>query len=105
MATPKEELGQIVGPERVLDDADMLNACARDESFVHPLKPRLIVKPLNSTEVQEIVQWANRTNTPLVPVSSGPPHFRGDTVPTAPGAVMIDLTGMKKSSMLMPATG
>jgi FAD/FMN-containing dehydrogenase len=29
-------------------------------------------------------------------VSSGPPHFRGDTVPSTGGAVVVDLSGMKK---------
>jgi hypothetical protein len=31
-----------------------------------------------------------------VPVSSGPPHFRGDTVPGIGGAIIVDLSGMKK---------
>ena len=53
-------------------------------------------KPKNVDEVQGIIKWANDNKTPLVPVSSGPPHFRGDTVPSVPGAVMVDLSGMKK---------
>jgi hypothetical protein len=60
------------------------------------MKPRLVVKPDNADQVQKIVGWANQTNTPLVPVSSGPPHFRGDTVPAVPGTIIVDLTGMKK---------
>jgi hypothetical protein len=47
-------------------------------------------------EVQKLVKLANETNTPLVPVSSGPPHFRGDTVPGIGGAIIVDLSGMKK---------
>jgi len=39
-----------------------------------------VVKPTSVEEVQAIVRWANETGTPLVPVSSGPPHFYGDTV-------------------------
>ena len=31
-----------------------------------------------------------------MPVSSGAPHFHGDTVPSAPGAVMLDLRRMDK---------
>jgi FAD/FMN-containing dehydrogenase len=46
--------------------------------------------------VQKLVKLANETMTPLVPVSSGPPHFRGDTVPGIGGAVIVDLSGMKK---------
>ena len=37
------------------------------------------------------LKLANETQTPLVPVSSGPPHFRGDTVPGIGGAVIVDL--------------
>ena len=55
-----------------------------------------MVKPRNVDEVQEIVLWANQTQTPLVPVSSGGPHFRGDTLPTAPESVIVDLSGMKR---------
>ena len=46
--------------------------------------------------MQEIVKWANRTSTPLVPVSSGHPHFHGDTIPSTGGAVIVDLSGMKR---------
>jgi len=31
-----------------------------------------------------------------VPVSSGEPHLRGDTAPTAPESVIVDLSGMKR---------
>jgi hypothetical protein len=46
--------------------------------------------------VEEIIKLANETNTPLVPVSSGSPHFRGDTVPGTGGAVIVDLSKMNK---------
>ncbi len=92
----KEELANIVGAERVIDDPETLDAYSRDLSFVKPVKPRLIVKPGNADEVQAIVRWANKTATPLVPVSSGTPRFHGDTVPGVPGAVIVDLSGMKK---------
>jgi len=42
-----------------------------------------------------MVAWANRTETPLIPVSSGAPHFYGDTVPSAPEGVIVDLSRMK----------
>lgn len=96
MADRKEELGEIVGVGNVWDDPGTLDAYSKDQSFVHPMKPRFVVKPKNVTEVQGIVNWANQTGTPLVPVSSGPPRFRGDTVPSAAGAVIVDLSGMKQ---------
>ncbi len=90
----KEKLIGITGEGNVIDSPEIMESCARDQSFVLPLKPRFVVKPNSAQEVQAIVQWANQTQTPLVPVSSGEPHFRGDTVPGATGAVMVDLSGM-----------
>jgi FAD/FMN-containing dehydrogenase len=55
-----------------------------------------MVKPKDVDEVQKIVLWANETQTPLVPVSSGGPHFRGGAYPAVPEAVMVDLSGMKR---------
>lgn len=92
----KEELASIVGPEDVSDDPAILDAYSSDMSFAPPMKPRFVVKPVNVDEVKALVNWANKNASPLVPVSSGPPHFRGDTVPGAPGAVMVDLSGMKR---------
>lgn len=92
----KEELAGIVGSECVIDDPETLDAYSRDLSFIKPVKPRLIIKPKSADEVQAIVRWANQIATPLVPVSSGPPRFHGDTVPSVTGAVIVDLSGMKK---------
>jgi FAD/FMN-containing dehydrogenase len=55
-----------------------------------------VVRPGNEDEVQALVVWANQTGTPLVPVSSGAPHFYGDTVPSVPGAVIVDLSRMNR---------
>ena len=96
MDRKKDRLIGIVGRRNVLDDTETLEAYSRDESFVPPMKPWFVVKPKNVQEVQKVVVWANETRTPLVPVSSGPPRFRGDTIPAAPGAAIVDLTRMNK---------
>ncbi len=92
----KENLMQIVGNGQVSQDAAALDTYARDMSFVNAIKPSYVVKPQNSQMVRSLVKLANETGTPLVPVSSGPPHFRGDTVPGVGGAVVVDLSEMKK---------
>lgn len=92
----KDELTKIVGKANVSDAPEDLDKYAKDESLVHPVRPRCIVKPGNTDEVQQVVNWANKTLTPLVPVSSGSPHFRGDTVPSTGGTLMVDLRRMKK---------
>ena len=94
MDEKKKKLIGIVGKGNVLDNPKTLEAYARDQSFVLPMKPWFVVKPKNMDEVQALVKWANETSTPLVPVSSGPPHFHGDTVPGATGGVIVDLSRM-----------
>ncbi|MCK6556148.1 FAD-binding oxidoreductase [Candidatus Binatia bacterium] len=91
---PHDDLTDIVGRDRVFDDPNLLRRLARDESFATPTTPRCVVQPATPEQVQELVRWANRTATPLVPVSSGAPHFRGDTVPGEGGAVIVDLSTM-----------
>ena len=92
----KGKLVKIVGARNVTSEQAVLDNYARDISFVNTLKPDYVVKPRNTGDVQKIVKFARETLTPLVPVSSGPPHFRGDTVPGAGGAIIVDLSDMKK---------
>jgi FAD/FMN-containing dehydrogenase len=92
----KNELVKIVGSENVLNRAKVLEQYSRDLSFVPQVRPRCVVKPKSTDEVQAIVRWANETHTPLVPVSSGAPHFEGDTVPGVGEAVIVDLSRMKR---------
>jgi FAD/FMN-containing dehydrogenase len=73
-----------------------LEGYSKDISFVPRVRPKCVVKPKSAEEVQAIIKWANETKTPLVPVSSGGPHLRGDTVPSAGGAVIVDMSGLKQ---------
>lgn len=90
------KLIKIVGAGNVIRKQAVLNEYARDMSFVNTVTPDYVVKPRNTGDVEKLVKLARETLTPLVPVSSGPPHFRGDTVPGAGGAVIVDLSDMKK---------
>jgi FAD/FMN-containing dehydrogenase len=96
MAGQKAELIAIVGKENVIDAHDILDSYAIDQSFTRGMKPMFVVRPRKVDEVQQIIGWARLTGTPLVPVSSGPPHLHGDTVPLVKGSVIVDLSGMKK---------
>src|SRR4030042_7043855 len=91
-----KELEKIVGGSNVNSRPKVLEEFSGDASFTPRVKPGCVVRPVNAAEVQAIAKWANETRTPLVPVSSGAPHFRGDTVPSKPGAVIVDLSRMKK---------
>jgi len=94
--TEIEKLGKIVGSQNIFDDPVILEEYSGDLSFAPRVRPLCVVKPGDARQVQDIVKWANETLTPLVPVSSGPPHFRGDSVPSVGGAVIVDLSGMKR---------
>jgi hypothetical protein len=92
----EQELVKIVGNENVLNNPETLKEYSADCSFAKPRKPACVVKPANLEELQNLVKWANKKHVPLVPVSSGAPHFRGDTVPSVDGAVVVDLRRMNK---------
>jgi FAD/FMN-containing dehydrogenase len=92
----KANLVKIVGRENVDTSQSTLDKYSSDISFVEPIRPYCVVKVKNLSEVQSIVKLAVQTQTPLIPVSSGFPHFRGDTVPGTGGAIIIDLSPMKR---------
>lgn len=85
-----EELSQIVGSAHVLTDKDMAKY-ARDWVGKYSYQPAAVVRAGNTQEVSEIVKWANRTGTVIVPVS-GNTGLAGGAV--AEGAVMLSLERM-----------
>jgi FAD/FMN-containing dehydrogenase len=89
-------LAAIVGSEQVQDGSALLDDYMLDHSDARARRPVAIVRPGTAEEVQQVVAWANKTATPLVPVSSGGPHFHGDTGSCPSGAVMLDLRRMDK---------
>ncbi len=92
----ENKLVKIVGAGNIMREQTTLKEYSQDMSFVNEVKPQCVVKPKNAADIKKIVKLANDTQTPIVPVSSGPPHFRGDTVPGIGGAVVVDLSDMKK---------
>ena len=93
---PKKDFKKIIGSKYVIDDPQQLQDYASDNSYVSSRRPELVVRPRKSEEIQEIVKLARQKNLKLVPVSSGPPRFRGDTVPATDGAVVVDLSRMNR---------
>ncbi|MEN1761509.1 FAD-binding oxidoreductase [Anoxynatronum sibiricum] len=96
MDNVKASLSNIVGGENLLDSPEILLGYAKDQSFAKEMKPWCVVKPKDADQVEALVKWANKARIPLVPVSSQGPHTRGDTVPGAPEAVIVDVSNMKK---------
>jgi FAD/FMN-containing dehydrogenase len=92
----ENKLSGIVGGTNVIDSPEILELFTAARSFDSRMTPRYVVRPQKAEQIQELVKWANETRTPLVPVSSGGKHRKGDTAPAVPQAIMVDLSGMKK---------
>lgn len=88
-------LAGVVGPGHFSMDADTLAGYSSDVSFISGHSPLLIVYPENREEVQRIVRLAKEYEIPLVPVSSGPPRFNGDTLPER-DSIIVDFSRMKR---------
>jgi FAD/FMN-containing dehydrogenase len=95
-------LVEIVGAGNVYGSPEVLAEYTVDAGEITSPVPGCVVRPAGVDEVQAVVRWANDTGTPLVPVSSGTPHSRGDTVPGADGAVIVDLSRMNKIVRIDP---
>ena len=89
----RELVGRVVKEKNIVSDPAVLEGYSRDCSFVAASMPLLLIRPETREEVQQVVRIANRSRMPLVPVSSGPPRFHGDTVPSQ-GEVVLDLARM-----------
>jgi FAD/FMN-containing dehydrogenase len=90
-----KELEAIVGKTNIVESEEALEEYSCDMSMAPRVRPKCLVKPKSAEEVQALIKWANESKTPLVPISSGGPHLRGDTVPSAGGAVIVDMSGLK----------
>ena len=97
-----EALASIVGRPNILTDHEARAEYSFDSDGSPSVMPACVVKPANVDEVAGIVNWANETSTPLVPVSSGPPHGRGDTLPGTHDAVILCLDRMKRIIRIDP---
>ncbi len=60
-----------LGQENVSSETEIIKKYSCDQSFVQPRSPDIVAFPQNVEQVQEIVKYANSTNTPVVPFSSG----------------------------------
>jgi len=92
----RSNLVRIAGTDNVTDAPDVLVAYAGGQGLSAQKLPSLVVYPRTSKEVHRVVKLANQQALSLVPVSSGPPRIRGDTVPKVDNAVIVDLSRMNR---------
>ena len=89
-----ERLKAIVGANRVDTRQKTLDKYSKDQSFVRPCSPDIVVYAENVKEVEEILKAANETKTPVVPVSSGM-NLRGAAIPKETG-IILDMSRMNQ---------
>jgi hypothetical protein len=97
----KTRLNSILRPGCISDRPEVLEKYSKDGSFQPQGTPAIAVFPDSKEEVQAIVRLAGEMKTPLIPVSSGPPHFHGDTVPER-GGIVVDFGRMKRIRKIDP---
>ncbi|MCP4752237.1 MAG: FAD-binding oxidoreductase [Proteobacteria bacterium] len=90
-----EKLKKALSSEKISIDDDILKTYSEDLSFADPCTPDCVVYPETVEEIRDVVEIARGNLIPVVPVSSGAPRFRGDTVPGM-GGIMVDLGRMKQ---------
>ncbi len=83
-------VAKIVGDERVSNKQEIL------QKYSGVFQPSLVVWPMSTEEVTQVVAWANTESVALVPVSSGDPRLRGTSLPKVDNAVIMDLSKMNK---------
>ena len=90
----KDDLISIAGRESVFDDEETLVSYSRDQSFVNPRRPDLVVFAETVEQVQNVMRYANKTRTPVTPYSSGL-NLHGGTIPRQ-GGIVLNLSRMNK---------
>ena len=89
------DLAGIVGPAHVADDDFTLETYSRDTSPLPPNKQGIVVRPVNTDQVVDIVKIANTTKIPIVP-SGGRASFYGTPKGLHGKGIVIDMTRMNK---------
>src|SRR5450432_4664741 len=94
-ASAARQWSEVVGPENVITDSSSLRT-AETGTFASSHRIPAIVRPANRAEVQECLRIANRSGTPVYPISSGKNWGYGSSVPAADGCVLLDLGRMNR---------
>lgn len=93
-----EELRALIGTDYVLSGSDC-DSWTQDVTGAYPSRPLAVLRPASTQQVSDIVKWANRTGTAVVPIS-GNTGLVGGT--QANGAVMLSLDRMNKIVEIRP---
>ena len=96
MADIEARLKNILGQEHVRDSREHVEAYAKCSGFVSGIDPAYVAAVQSAKQVQECIEAAIETKTPLIPASSKGTHRKGGTAPVVADAVILDLSGMNR---------
>jgi len=93
MADPgvKADLGRSILSSLISEEPGVLNAYAPYTGQV----PAGLVRIRDAAMLGDVIRWARAHRVPLVPASSGPPHYHA-TLGMPKGAWVLDFSGMKR---------
>lgn len=94
-----EHLKSLVGPENVTDEIADLYVYASDAS-VHQSMPTVVVRPMTTEHVQNILRYANENLIPVTARGAGS-GMSGHSVPIDAG-IVLDMKGMRKIIDIRP---
>ncbi|MFX1579870.1 MAG: FAD-binding oxidoreductase, partial [Promethearchaeota archaeon] len=95
-ASAYNELTKIVGTDRVSNEQEQLEQLLGNHGFTERELPSLIVWPSSAEEISQIVELANKSYFPLIPISSGTPRLNGGSIPKVKGTVILDMSRMNR---------
>ncbi|MFW5438071.1 FAD-binding oxidoreductase [Paenibacillus apiarius] len=90
----RQELLQLLGPERYRDDKEALVTHSYDATPMLQSLPDAVVYPDSTSEVQHILRLANQHRIPIVPRGAAS-NLCGGTVPVS-GGIVVAMTRMNK---------
>jgi len=100
----RKKLIEIVGSEDFTEEPRTLEEYMKDPGnpvLIDPKRSVAIIKPESLDEVKSVVKVLNEEKIPIVPRSCGL-DYHGNTIPVVDGAVILDLSKMRKIVELFP---
>jgi D-lactate dehydrogenase (cytochrome) len=89
-----EFIRSVVGPDRMSTGESVLDLHSKDESFHQRQRPDVVVWPLRTEEISQIVRMANEKRIPVTPWGAGT-SLVGNPIP-AEGGIVLDLQQMNR---------
>ena len=89
-----KNLRSMLAPDRISTGESVLDLHAKDQSHHAPIRPEVVIWPVNASEVAEILKYANDNVIPVTGWGSGS-SLEGNPIPVQRG-IVLDFTQMNR---------